>query len=161
MKEKYTVPIYQKIALDLANKIHTGEVKEGSTLYGRSILAGKYNVSPETIWRAIKLLEDIDIVESIKGKGVTVLSSDNALSFIKKYEDINNISSYKSNLYKLLENKSKIDSEIILTLNKIDTDNAAETDIKSVFSLEEEVRNLTLLTDERAKARKARARSLK
>ena len=32
MKEKYTVPIYQKIALDLANKIHTGEVKEGSTL---------------------------------------------------------------------------------------------------------------------------------
>ena len=40
----------------------------------------------------------------------------------------------------------------ILTLNKIDTDNAAETDIKSVFSLEEEVRNLTLLTDERAKA---------
>ncbi len=40
----------------------------------------------------------------------------------------------------------------ILTLNRIDTDNAAETDIKSVFSLEEEVRNLTLLTDERAKA---------
>ena len=41
----------------------------------------------------------------------------------------------------------------ILTLNKIDSDNAAETDIKSVFSLEEEVRNMTLLTDERAKAR--------
>ena len=62
MKEKYTVPIYQKIALDLANKIHTGDIKEGSTLYGRSILAGKYNVSPETIRRAIKLLEDINIV---------------------------------------------------------------------------------------------------
>ena len=119
MKEKYTVPIYQKIALDLANKIHTGDIKEGSTLYGRSILAGKYNVSPETIRRAIKLLEDINIVESIKGKGVTVLSSDNALSFIKKYEDITNISSYKSNLYRLLENKAKIDNDIILTLNKI------------------------------------------
>ena len=114
MKEKYTVPIYQKIALDLANKIHTGDIKEGSTLYGRSILAGKYNVSPETIRRAIKLLEDIDIVESIKGKGVIVLSSDNALSFIKKYEDITNISSYR-----LLENKSKIDNDIVLTLNKI------------------------------------------
>ena len=115
MKEKYTVPIYQKIALDLANKIHTGDIKEGSTLYGRSILAGKYNVSPETIRRAIKLLEDINIVESIKGNGVTVLSSDNALSFIKKYEDITNISSYKSNLYRLLENKAKIDNDIILT----------------------------------------------
>ncbi len=119
MKEKYTIPIYQKIALDLANKIHTGDIKEGTTLYGRSILAGKYNVSPETIRRAIKLLEDIDIVESIKGKGVTVLSSENALSFIKKYEDITNISSYKSNLYQLLEYKAKIDNDIVTTLNKI------------------------------------------
>ena len=42
------MPIYQKIALDLANKIYTGNIAEGSTLYGRSVLAGKYNVSPET-----------------------------------------------------------------------------------------------------------------
>ncbi|WP_227635515.1 hypothetical protein, partial [Klebsiella pneumoniae] len=55
----------------------------------------------------------------IKGKGVIVLSSNNALSFIKKYEDITNISTYKSNLYRLLEDKSRIDSDIILTLNKI------------------------------------------
>ncbi|UKI38250.1 MAG: HAMP domain-containing histidine kinase [Clostridiales bacterium] len=39
----------------------------------------------------------------------------------------------------------------ILTLNKIDNDNAHETDTKSVFSLEEEVRNLIMLADERAK----------
>ena len=32
MKEKYTVPIYQKIALDLANKIYTGNIAEGSTI---------------------------------------------------------------------------------------------------------------------------------
>ena len=57
MNEKYTIPIYQKIALDLANKIHSGEIQEGSVIYGRSILAGKYNVSPETIRRAIKLLQ--------------------------------------------------------------------------------------------------------
>ncbi len=119
MKEKYTVPIYQKIALDLAHKIHTGELVQGSTLYGRSVLAAKYNVSPETIRRSIKLLEDIDIVKSIKGKGVLILSSDSALSFIDKYKDITDISSYKSNLYKLLEEKSKIDSNIMITLNKI------------------------------------------
>ena len=56
MQDNYTMPIYQKIALDLANKIYTGSIVEGSTLYGRSVLAGKYNVSPETIRRAIKLL---------------------------------------------------------------------------------------------------------
>ena len=84
-----------------------------------SVLAGKYNVSPETIRRAIKLLEDIKIVESVKGKGVIVLSSKKALSFIKKYQDITNISSYKSNLYKLLGEKSKLENEIVETLNKI------------------------------------------
>ena len=119
MQDNYTMPIYQKIALDLANKIYTGNIAEGSTLYGRSVLAGKYNVSPETIRRAIKLLEDIKIVESVKGKGVIVLSSKKALSFIKKYQDITNISSYKSNLYKLLGEKSKLENEIVETLNKI------------------------------------------
>lgn len=119
MQNNYTMPIYQKIALDLANKIYTGDVTEGSTLYGRSVLAGKYNVSPETIRRAIKLLEDIHIVESVKGKGVIVLSSKNALSFIKKYQDITNISSYKSNLYKLMSEKSKLEDDIVQTLNKI------------------------------------------
>ena len=119
MQDNYTMPIYQKIALDLANKIYTGSIAEGSTLYGRSVLAGKYNVSPETIRRAIKLLEDIKIVESVKGKGVIVLSSKKALSFIKKYQDITNISSYKSNLYKLLGEKSKLENEIVETLNKI------------------------------------------
>ena len=117
MQDNYTMPIYQKIALDLANKIYTGSIAEGSTLYGRSVLAGKYNVSPETIRRAIKLLEDIKIVESVKGKGVIVLSSKKALSFIKKYQDITNISSYKSNLYKLLGEKSKLENEIVETLN--------------------------------------------
>ena len=96
MQDNYTMPIYQKIALDLANKIYTGSIAEGSTLYGRSVLAGKYNVSPETIRRAIKLLEDIKIVESVKGKGVIVLSSKKALSFIKKYQDITNISSIQT-----------------------------------------------------------------
>ena len=42
MQDNYTMPIYQKIALDLANKIYTGNIAEGSTLYGRSVLAGKY-----------------------------------------------------------------------------------------------------------------------
>jgi len=83
------MPIYQKIALDIANKIYTGEIKEDTILYGRSILAGKYNVSPETIRRAVKILEDIDVVKSVKGKGVIVLSSDKAYSFIKKYQDMN------------------------------------------------------------------------
>jgi len=113
------MPIYQKIALDIANKIYTGEIKEDTILYGRSILAGKYNVSPETIRRAVKILEDIDVVKSVKGKGVIVLSSDKAYSFIKKYQDITNISSYKSTLRDLIDAKAEMDVRIIDTIGKI------------------------------------------
>jgi K+/H+ antiporter YhaU regulatory subunit KhtT len=119
MDNNYTMPIYQKIALDVANKIYTGEIKEDTILYGRSILAGKYNVSPETIRRAVKILEDIDVVKSVKGKGVIVLSSEKAYSFIKKYQDITNISSYKSTLRDLIDSKSDIDVKIIDTIGKI------------------------------------------
>lgn len=119
MKTSHTMPIYQKIALDIANKIYTGSIEEGSTLYGRSILAGKYNVSPETIRRAVKILEDIGVVNSIKGRGIIVLSADKALSFVKKYQDITNISSYKSSLHNLINTKAAIDNEIIDTINKI------------------------------------------
>ena len=119
MDSNYTMPIYQKIALDIANKIYTGEVEENSILYGRSVLAGKYNVSPETVRRSVKILEDIGVVKSIKGKGVIVLSSAKASSFIKKYQDLTNISSYKSDLYDLLDAKSKIEDNILDTINKI------------------------------------------
>ena len=50
-------PVYKNIALDIANKIINGEFKVGEKISGRSTLAGVYNVSPETIRRAIALLE--------------------------------------------------------------------------------------------------------
>ena len=67
----------------------------------------------------MKILEDIGVVKSIKGKGVIVLSSAKASSFIKKYQDLTNISSYKSDLYDLLDAKSKIEDNILDTINKI------------------------------------------
>lgn len=119
MEAKYTMPIYQKIALDLAYKIYTGAIKESNVLYGRSILAGKYNVSPETVRRAIKILEDVGIVQSIKGKGVIIESTSKAESFIKKYQDLTNITTYKSDLFKYIDQKSKLDEMIVETINKI------------------------------------------
>ena len=45
MEEKYSSPRYEKIALDIANAIYKGAYEEGEKLYGRSTLAGTYNVS--------------------------------------------------------------------------------------------------------------------
>lgn len=119
MYENYSMPIYQKIAIDIANSIYKGEFEEGNKLHGRSTLASKYNVSPETIRRAIKLLEDIKVVVSSKGSGITVLSKDNALTFIKKFNNVENIINCKNSLFSLIQEKKKIEDEILNSINKI------------------------------------------
>ena len=43
---------YLQIARDLAGRIARGELEEGSRIYGRSVMASEYSVSPETIRRA-------------------------------------------------------------------------------------------------------------
>ncbi|MCR8745362.1 TrkA C-terminal domain-containing protein [Romboutsia lituseburensis] len=119
MERNSSLPIYHKIALDIANKIHIGDIQEGSLLRGRSSLAGTYNVSPETIRRAMKVLEDLEVVCSVKGKGILVLSSEKALSFLNKNQNMTNISSYRSNLQQLLASKAKLENEIVDNINKI------------------------------------------
>ena len=52
-KHKIAEPIYQKIAIDIASKIAAGKYKAGEKIYGRSMLAAHYAVSPETIRRAM------------------------------------------------------------------------------------------------------------
>lgn len=49
---------YIKIAVDIATCIARGEYREGQKILGRSSLAGRYNVSPETIRRALAVLEE-------------------------------------------------------------------------------------------------------
>ena len=56
-KHKIAEPIYQKIAIDIASKIAAGKYKAGEKIYGRSMLAAHYAVSPETIRRAMFMLQ--------------------------------------------------------------------------------------------------------
>lgn len=119
MYENSTAPMYQKIALDIANSIYKGQYIEGERLHGRSTLAGRYNVSSETIRRSIKLLEDVDVVKSVKGSGITVLSKEQAFKYINKFRNIESISSYKIKLESLYERKDTIDNEIFETIDSI------------------------------------------
>lgn len=119
MYENSTAPMYQKIALDIANAIYKGQYLEGERLHGRSTLAGTYNVSSETIRRSIKLLEDVGVVESVKGSGITILSKEKAFKYINKFRNIESISSYKSNIKSLFDKKSNIENEILENIDSI------------------------------------------
>ena len=55
-----TVPAqYLQIAVDVASRVAGGDLREGDRLYGRSVMASEYGVSPETIRRALRLLADM------------------------------------------------------------------------------------------------------
>jgi DNA-binding GntR family transcriptional regulator len=112
-------PIYQKIAIDITNRIVSGDLPIGEKLYGRSSLASQYNVSPETIRRAITLLSDMDIVKVTKGSGIVVTSVDNCLTFIDNFKDIDSMSSLKKDIIDLMEKKKELDKNIEYSIDEL------------------------------------------
>lgn len=105
-------PVYQQVAIDLANRIANGEFAIGEKIHGRSTLAGQYNVSPETIRRAVILLEDMDIVEVAQGSGIIVKSKDEAFKFIEKFKSKESIASIKKDIKNVLSEKRKLEEDL-------------------------------------------------
>ena len=83
------------------------EFLEGSKIYGRSVMASEYNVSPETIRRALKLLHDMKVVEIKPQSGATVLSIDNAKRYIQQFEDDSDVQSLKMQLKDINSHRRK------------------------------------------------------
>ncbi|HZK18701.1 MAG TPA: TrkA C-terminal domain-containing protein [Clostridia bacterium] len=102
-KIKIITPRYQQIAADVAAKIASKHYKVGERIYTRSSLASQYGVSPETARRAISILADLKIVETVKGSGVTIISYDNAVQFVKQFRDIKSASVLKKDILKRLD----------------------------------------------------------
>lgn len=115
-KEK---PIYKKIAIDIANRIIQGDFAIGERLYGRSVLSSHYNVSPETIRKAIILLNEMDVVEVTKGSGILVKSVDNCLKFVDKFKDMESISSLKKSILNLMDEREEIEKKLDIQINDL------------------------------------------
>lgn len=133
------IPTYKKIALDIAHKIKEESIKEGSILYGRSVLASKYNVSPETIRRAVILLEDVDVVKSIKGKGILVVSKSQAISFLNRNKSIDSMKEYKSKINNLLEKRKEIEDEMLKAINGIIDYSSRFDEVNPIIPIEFEI----------------------
>ena len=112
MKEKISPPVYSQIALDIALRISREELKENTKIYGRSVMSSEYGVSPETIRRALKLLEDMGIVEVRKNSGVVILSVEKAKDFAQRFSEQNDTRLIERNLRKLLEQQHSLNEQI-------------------------------------------------
>lgn len=107
---------YQEIAIDIAHAIMMGVYHEGVKIHGRSTLAGRYNVSPETIRRAIAILQNVGVVTVSQGVGITVTSKAKAEKFLKSLNQKGEIRVFLEDLKNLMdirrENDIKIESHV-------------------------------------------------
>ncbi|ASA24232.1 TrkA C-terminal domain-containing protein [Paenibacillus donghaensis] len=110
---------YKSIALDIAQRIVSGEFTVQSKLSGRSLLAGQYHVSPETIRKAMGLLKDEGIVSVSQGKEIIVLSDHKALDYITRNNYLKSAYSLKQDLQQLLQDKKEMDRKFEKLLTEI------------------------------------------
>ncbi|WDZ85445.1 winged helix-turn-helix domain-containing protein [Micromonospora cathayae] len=68
-----TAPASFRLIVDeIAEKIRTGELKPGEKLPSTSQLATKYGVSNNTVYRALAILHDRDLIIGQQGRGTYV-----------------------------------------------------------------------------------------
>ena len=111
--------IYRSIALDIAQRIINGEFPEGMKLSGRSLLASQYNVSPETIRKAITLLKEENVVAVSQGKEISILSIQKCYYFIEHCKSSDSVYSLRQDAECLLKKKREIDKHLEGILNDI------------------------------------------
>ena len=112
MKQTVVPAQYLQIALDLAGRGARGDLPEGSRVYGRSLMASEYSVSPETIRRALRLLADMKVVEVKPQSGAVVLSADNARRYIENFEGDAGVRALRRKLKALLKEEEELHARI-------------------------------------------------
>lgn len=110
---------YITIAVDIATRVIRGEYRIGQKVFGRSTLAGKYNVSPETIRRALTLLQERGIVDVMPGIGVVVKSDRAAREYLAEYNQKKVLLDIQERLEVMLKERERLNQEIDRLTNQL------------------------------------------
>ena len=119
MRQAVVPAQYLQIALDLATRIAQGELPEGSRIYGRSVMASEYNVSPETIRKALRLLADMKVVEVKPQSGAVVLSADSARRYIENFDEGADVQSLRRQLKDLMAESAEVNRRMSETVSAL------------------------------------------
>jgi len=110
---------YTNIAIDIAERIINGEFQEGQKIKGRSLLASNYNVSPETIRKAMVLLIELDVVKTVPNSGIIIKSRENAKNLLNKISSKENLFAIMEKIKKLTFERNILNTEIDNNINFI------------------------------------------
>lgn len=103
---------YKKIAINIAERITRGELQEGAKFSGRSLMGSSYAVSTETIRKALALLTEGGVIESVEKIGFFVKSRIAASQYLIKGEQDLAFQELKNRFFSLLKEKKKIEAEL-------------------------------------------------
>ena len=113
------IPQYMRIAMDLSSRVASGEIQEGRKSSGRSMLSSQDHVSPETVRKAMGLLNDMRVVEIKEKSGVTILSAENARLFLAKFDTQREQQSLRERLRALAEQQQALSRELTEVCGKL------------------------------------------
>ena len=117
MEKERPTPRYIKLAQDVCGKLLTGEYPAGTLLKGSSILGASYGVSPETVRKALNILEKEKVVSSKRGVGVFVDSVLHAQEFANKWKAETQIKDKYATLEKLLNEQKALQEKINVAID--------------------------------------------
>lgn len=118
-KKKISQPAYRIIAMDIAKEIVAGKYAEGQKLFGRSVLASHYQVSPETVRKAVSILKDVGVVETEKGSGIEIISTAKAKEFLNHYNELDSILSMKKDIVSWANRQAKESFDMVEKINHL------------------------------------------
>jgi len=108
-----------QVARDIAGRIASGEIREGERFSGRSLMSSQYNVSPETIRRALGLLAEMDVVSMRQNVGAEVKSRERAARYVDQYGEAIGMRLLREDLSRLMAERRQLDERIEETVQKL------------------------------------------
>lgn len=112
MRQRTVPSQYLQIAVDVATRVANGDLEEGCRLFGRSMMASEYSVSPETIRRALRLLADMKVIDVKPQSGAVVLSRDNAKRYIENFGENADSRTLRRQMHEILEEYSDLNHRL-------------------------------------------------
>lgn len=110
---------YEEIAFDLAQRVVRGELVEGDRVLGRSSLAGTYQVSPETIRRAVAILHERGVLQVQAGSGIRIYSRSAATAYLESLQARMTLEQGAQELRRLLRQRREMDARIDEALDRL------------------------------------------
>ncbi len=119
MRKDKNPPAYLQVARDIAGRIASGEIQEGERFSGRSLMSSQYNVSPETIRRALGLLAEMDVLSMRQNVGAVVKSRERAARYVDQYGEAAGMRLLREELARLMLERRALDERIEATVQKL------------------------------------------